>query len=660
MRTFNTYFTNYKELEEYIDEHSLIASNSLLIQIFSGILNINVLEELSSFLYKRLPQSKVIGSTTDGEILDNNVTTEKIVISFTSFEHSQIKISSSCEKLTSFNHGKVLAKDLLQKDTKIFILFASGLSINGEEFLNGVRDVAPNIVVAGGLSGDNTKFENNYLICNDEIYASGAVGISIQSKELYVHNNYALSWQTLGRAFKVNKSRENIVYEIDGMTPYELYKKYLGNEIASQLPGIGIEYPLIIERNNVEIARAIVGINDDGSLVFAGNIIEGSEVKFGIGNTKNLLNGSKHLAIDASKEYIESIFIYSCMARRRYLDSKAYLDVKYFSKLGNVSGFFTYGEFYSTQNEHELLNESLTLLSLSEHKVKPTTDDFNVPIIIDDELLRQNALSHIINTTAQELDTLNLDLEQKVIEKTEKNIEHEKYIYEQMKMVQMGEMIENIAHQWRQPLSAISSSASSILLQEELGILNSNDIKKYMETIINDTMFLSETIDTFRTFIKEKKEFKEVILQERINLALGIIATTLHDCNIDLVKNIHENKPIRISLIVGELSQVLLNILNNAKDIIIERKIIGGKITLSLEEKNNLAIIKIKDNAGGIPEKILSKIFDPYFTTKHQSKGTGIGLYMSHDIITNHLKGKLYVNNTKDGACFTIELPINV
>lgn len=661
MKTWNTYFSNYEHLDAFIKKHlNSFNGKNLLIQIFSGVIEKEFLEHLSSHIINRLPQCNIIGSTTDGEILNEMVSKKKVVLSFTLFERSTLHIAHTQNQCNShsFQTGVNLSKALLKEDSKLFILFGAGLCLNGEEFLKGVYKQAPNITVAGGLSGDNANFKTTYIIANNQVQSTGAVGVSINSEKLQINTNYSFAWGNLGKEFTVNKSFENIIYEIDGMTPYKLYKKYLGKDIAKQLPEIGVEFPLIIQKNDLRIARAVLKLNEDGSMIFAGNVKEGSKVRFGIGNIEELLYGSSKLLHTLSKKYCESIFIYSCMARRRFLENKASMDIAHFSKLAPVSGFFTYGEFFSTSHNNELLNESLTLVALSEYDKTPKNIDIKKRKKLSKRLLKQKALSHIINTTSDELDKLNTKLEKKVKQKTKENIEQEKYILEQDKMAQMGEMIENIAHQWRQPLSAISSNASALLIQEQLGVLNNNETVKSMEKIIKDTKFLSDTIDTFRNFIQEKKETKTVVFQERLDLTLDIISTTLNDCNIELINEIDYSTPIIKTLTVGELSQVVLNVMNNAKDVLIDRKIKHPWIRIQSYIQKGQIITTIEDNGGGVPYSIMHKIFDPYFTTKHKAQGTGIGLYMSKNIIKKHFLGQLYVKNTKNGAKFFIEIPV--
>ncbi|WP_128981258.1 sensor histidine kinase [Halarcobacter ebronensis] len=240
----------------------------------------------------------------------------------------------------------------------------------------------------------------------------------------------------------------------------------------------------------------------------------------------------------------------------------------------------------------------------------------------------------------------------------EEMLKKDQQLLEQAKMAQMGEMIGNIAHQWRQPLSAISTVASGVKLNYEYGILNQDDISKNMDIIVENTKYLSKTIDTFRDFIKEKRVEKEVFIQEKIEESLKIVQSSLENNHIKLIKEIDYNNPVLIHMISEELSQVIINIINNAKDAIIINQIKEGWIKISQYSNEKECYIYIEDNAGGIEESLISKIFDPYFTTKHQSQGTGLGLYMSKIIIEKHLHGKIVVSNIKDGALFKIIIPL--
>ncbi len=282
-------------------------------------------------------------------------------------------------------------------------------------------------------------------------------------------------------------------------------------------------------------------------------------------------------------------------------------------------------------------------------------------------LKKQNKnLKIMVDEQTKELKEINENLEQKIIIEVEKSNKREKQIFESRKMAQMGEMIGNIAHQWRQPLSVISTATSGMEIEKEHNLLTDKKFTNYCNIILKNTEHLSQTIETFRNFIKEKKENKKIIIQERIDVALQICKASLQSNQINLINEINYKNPIEHTIIIGELSQVIINIINNAKDILKEKKIKNPWIKINLKQNNetlqktkqNKVIITIEDNGGGIPDANLKKIFEPYFTTKHQSQGTGLGLHMSYKIITESLNGKFFVKNTLNGAKFFIEFPV--
>ena len=233
--------------------------------------------------------------------------------------------------------------------------------------------------------------------------------------------------------------------------------------------------------------------------------------------------------------------------------------------------------------------------------------------------------------------------------------EKENLLIQQSKIAAMGEMLGNIAHQWRQPLNAVGLGIQKIKIYHEEGKLTDDNLDKTVKKSIILIKKMSTTIDDFRNFYKTDKIKKEFSVKDAVNETLSLIEASLKNSNIQIdILNI--NKCKNIIGYKNELEQVLLNIINNAKDALIENKTINPKITIEIVSKDDYININIYDNAGGIPHDICEKIFDPYFTTKDQGKGTGIGLYMSKIIINNSMNGELNVHNYKDGACFTIKL----
>ena len=244
-----------------------------------------------------------------------------------------------------------------------------------------------------------------------------------------------------------------------------------------------------------------------------------------------------------------------------------------------------------------------------------------------------------------------------------KERKQEKFLKEQSKMVAMGEMIGNIAHQWRQPLSAISTASTGMLMQKEYGILTDELFIQSCDAINNNAQYLSKTIDDFRNFIKGDRTKKIFSLKDDINSFLYLVEGTIKSNNINIILNLTDD--IKIDGYENELTQCLINIFNNSKDALIDTE--NNKyVFISTIMVNKKVIIKIKDNAGGISNDIINKIFEPYFTTKHQSQGTGLGLHITYNLIVDGMSGTIEVNNVefeyggKDyvGAEFVVSLPM--
>ncbi len=253
------------------------------------------------------------------------------------------------------------------------------------------------------------------------------------------------------------------------------------------------------------------------------------------------------------------------------------------------------------------------------------------------------------------------NLKEQIEEATKENLKKEKQLFEQLKMSQMGELIGNIAHQWRQPLNIISTASSGMQIKKELDMLTDEDFKEYTKSIIENANYLSSTIDEFRDYIKDSNKEKEIIVQERLKMATEMLKSSFSIENINIIEEYVEKERIHFKLVLGDLLQVLITIFNNAKEALEAKKDLDYKwIKYSLKKTEYTIQITIEDNAGGVDESIIDKIFNPYFTTKHQARGTGIGLYSAYGIIVNKLDGKLYVRNTQFGAKFYIELPLNV
>ncbi|MBS4067166.1 MAG: HAMP domain-containing histidine kinase [Sulfurimonas sp.] len=264
----------------------------------------------------------------------------------------------------------------------------------------------------------------------------------------------------------------------------------------------------------------------------------------------------------------------------------------------------------------------------------------------------------------KELEKLNDELELRVEKSVEQIREHEKMLLIQSKSAIMGEMLEMVAHQWRQPLTAIGMISNNmlfsiILTESENEELDKKLFENELEDINKQVRYLSDTIDDFRNFFKESKSKQEFFIEEAIDKGVSLLRKQFEQSSIVIeIKN--KCKRTLLYTYKNELMQVLLNILHNSKDAFEANDMKNKKIIIDCTKDDENLIIKIEDNAGGIPEDVISKMFEPYFSTKKEKNGTGLGLYMSKIIINRHLEGSIFAKNIDKGASFTIRIPIKI
>ncbi len=263
-------------------------------------------------------------------------------------------------------------------------------------------------------------------------------------------------------------------------------------------------------------------------------------------------------------------------------------------------------------------------------------------------------LKDMVEASQRELEEINLSLESRIDEAVQKSRDQELRMLQQSRLAQMGEMISMIAHQWRQPLSAIASTAASLQLKIGLERYDKRYFSDNIEKISQFSQHLSNTIDDFRHFFKSNKNEEEFFMCEVAKGSLTIIGTSLENKNI--IVSTSYNSAHTVLSYFNELKQVCLNLIKNAEDILLLKKVANPTINIRTYSDATHVYLEVSDNAGGVDEAIIDKIFDPYFTTKERYDGTGLGLYMSKTIIEEHCSGRLSVANNERGAVFTIAL----
>lgn len=258
-------------------------------------------------------------------------------------------------------------------------------------------------------------------------------------------------------------------------------------------------------------------------------------------------------------------------------------------------------------------------------------------------------------TAKKEVEELNNTLSDRIDNAVKENQKKDQLLIEQSKLAAMGEMIGAIAHQWRQPLNTLAIKVQFMEDDFEDDLIDQKYINDYSKESMKLISFMSKTIDDFRNFFTVDKIKSTFKVKEKIKDTTQMLEAQLENQNIKLEV---EGDDFDILGYTSEFQQVILNIVNNAKDALVENKIENGKISIKVLQENNIGYVKISDNAGGIPQDVINRVFEPYFTTKEQGKGTGLGLYMSKMIMEDNMHGKLSVENKNGGAEFTISIEV--
>jgi PAS domain S-box-containing protein len=286
-------------------------------------------------------------------------------------------------------------------------------------------------------------------------------------------------------------------------------------------------------------------------------------------------------------------------------------------------------------------NQDVTERKQMEHELLEQTE------ALEEEFAEREAMH-------EKLEEMNRSLEER-IKRTVADLRHkDQALIQQGRLAAMGEMINNIAHQWRQPLNNVGLIIQSLQFSYNTGTLTPQEMDEEIGKTMEIIMHMSHTIDEFRTFFREDKQKTEFLVSKTVHNALEFVSASLASHTIQV--ELEDDDRVAVTGYQNEYSQVLLNILSNSREACIERGVVAPLIHIHITEDNGRSVVTIRDNCGGIAEDIMPWIFDPYFTTRAPDKGTGIGLYMSKVIIEQNMNGRLTATNTADGVKFTIEV----
>ncbi|MDB2562423.1 FIST C-terminal domain-containing protein [Sulfurimonas sp.] len=657
MHVHNHIYTSKSDLESFIDEYITPNNTSILIQFFSGVLDTNEVQKVLNILKEKLPHANIIGASTSGEIANGSFDEESIVLSFSVFETTTIKTYYT--ENVDYDNGITTAKEILEDNAKAVIAFSETFQSDAQNFFKGFETINNKIIISGGNAGDNEQFQKTFVIKDNSIYDKGIVLCVLISKELSVKNNYTLNWTPIGSELTITKAHNNIIYEINDTPVLEVYKYYFGDDIEKDLPSSIVDFPLIKDENGIHIARSLIMLLEDKSFLYAGHFSAGDKVRFSIGNVNEVLQNAHDFSEEVSTSPAEAIFIYSCSVRRNFLKKELNNEFRLLEKIAPVSGFLTYGEFFNTGKSNQVLNITTTTLALSETK----KDNIMHSDLHQEKRTHSplKSLTHLVNVTQDELENKLVLLK-----------EAQSSLIESEKMASLGALVAGISHEVNTPLGVGLSGISQIDYEVKKldkafneGTLTEEDFAQYIKTMQKMSKIIHQSLDNAANLVKSFKsisvdqhsdDIRVFNFKQYIDDTVLSLSSILKQKDITLINSSDES--IELFCYPGSYSQIFSNLILNSVNHAFEETD-EKVIHIHAQINNDILVIDYNDNGKGITKEVEKKIFDPFFTTTRGTGGSGLGMNIIYNLVTQKLNGTIeLIRDKKNG--FHVQISINI
>ena len=622
MKTYNYAYKNNKFTTK-IDYEIFKNKKNILIQIFVGE-DKKTLEYLTQLFTKNIPQAICIGTTTDGEINDAIISTMHSVISISVFEETSLT-AKLIEGDDSFNNGYKIAQNTILENTKLLITFTSGMGTNAEEYLKGIEKYDNSIIVCGGMAGDNGVFKETSISLGTKIVSQGYVAVTLNSDILQVNNGRKFDWIPIGLEHTIDKVEGNRIYSISGMKPSEFYRKYLGESVTQT------EFPLIVERNGIPTARAVLKEHSDGSLSCGGNLRKGDIVRLSFGDAEAIMSNSLSSFANLASYPIETFYIYSCMARRRYMGELIKVETQPFADVAPTAGFFSYAEFFHEKGHNELLNQTLTIVALSEKKEYKSDEKISLKKYVKDEKETSFAktlksLTHLIQKSTKDYQ------EQSIVLQNQKK-------YSQNLLASQKQFLKHAVHETNTPLSVIMGNIELYEME--------NGENKYVKNIEVALKNLCSIYDDLSYLVKKDQiEYPKhtIDLVDYVRSRVDFFSPVAQKSN---SKFIFEMPKYEMNILFNEskLQRIIDNTLTNA----IKYSYENENIFVVLTGDGSNCSFQISSHSKMIQEP--KKIFEEYYREELSKDGFGLGLNLVKRICEEE-DVLIDVHSTKDKTSF--------
>jgi signal transduction histidine kinase len=664
MKTFSLTYSTQQEFTSFITSHDIQSFNNILIQVFSGVLDATTIQDVLVLIHETLPQATVIGTTTTGEILHGKSLNESITIVISIFEETTLRSimwkGHDAEQIKS-EHWM----PLLESDTKAVIMFSSGFDLNHTATVQSFPTLHNEIIIAGGIAGDNNRLIETRLFHETHQIEKGIVAVSLSGQELSVQRKLKFNWQPIGNALEITKAAGNTIFEIEGVSVRDIYIKYLGEGVALNLPGTASLFPLVHNRNGVLNSNVMLQITPEGGGLFTGGFAVGEKVQLAYADSQMLLDNE--VLIEVEDEQPESIFIYSCGGRKSILGDDIEKEILPLNVQAPTNGFFAYGEFYTAPNgTTNILNNTMTMLLLREGKrnsinqlqevqrhngVAANTVEKKDFIFTNSDV--NQSLRHFTKVITQELLESKIELEKQNKELFQANKKVEEAIRTKDKFFSI------IAHDLRSPFTSILGFTN--LLSQGLDSYDKSDIAGFNDIISNAAQNTLELLDNLLNWARAESnnisyQPEKTDMSLLVENLLKLINPIAQEKNISVAYE--ESEEITVHADTNMISTVLRNLISNA----IKFTNTDGIITIQASKHEDFAEITIADNGIGMDEDTKKKLFNlatiqPTLGTANE-RGTGLGLVLCKDFVTKH-GGTIWVESELGkGSTFKFTLPI--
>jgi signal transduction histidine kinase len=681
MRQLVHYYEDQETFLNWIGEHNIVNSNKLLIEINFPDSDQKRLQLLLNNIVKEFSKAIVVGMQSFTSFTNHRISdiTTSPVISIMEFESSRLT-AEVVDLSQNYVKGKAPSIDInhiekhLQADTRALEILSSYNEVATSTFINEIGLTFGHLkIFGGGASSSHHKQQQSFVFHNNIIYAKAVILIFMHGENLNVELFQAFDWKPISKKKKITKVKNSSIITIDQSNAIDIYKKYFPN--IQEDTSVSLQVPLFITKNNVAYTAHILEVDFQNQSLKTAQLLEkGDIVQLSIGNYSAMMNRTEEIHSFLKNTPAQALWIGSCIS---YEYGFRIPIIHYISNIKNnnhIFGYSTTQEYYNAENQpntyhnHTFIMAAITesssnfieLTELKEDRITPfEVANKNLYSIMHKtanelNLLTEN-LENMVNQRTKQLESLNEDLQQKINIAVRKEKQQNAIMNQQSRLASMGEILENIAHQWRQPLNTVSWIMNDTLIKAQLGRADEINIEELAKKVNNSIQFLSETVEDFRRFVDHSDMAQTFNIKKTIESTILLIKETLIKSEITIDLDCPEE--IKYKGFENDFKHVIMNLINNARDAFEERKIVDGHISIRVYHEKDELIIAVQDNAGGISKPILKNIFEPYFTTKHKTKGTGLGLYMSKNLIEK-VKGTLEVLSIiNKKTTFIIRLP---